>query len=63
MGKVTLPEIRNQRSEKICYDLKDLRKFRNEFKSFVESAKISGSIEKNLAKSKAVKCFNILQPI
>lgn len=62
MGKVTYLKsgIRDPRK---FVDLKDLRKFRNEFKSFVESAKNSGSIEKFAKKAKAVKCFNILANI
>ena len=62
MGKVTYLKsgIRDPRK---FVDLKDLRKFRNEFKSFVESAKNSGSIEKFAKKAKGVKCFNILANI
>ena len=62
MGKITYLKsgIRDPRK---FVDLKDLRKFRNEFESFVESAKKSGSIERFAKRAKGVKCFNILANI
>lgn len=59
MGKVKYLEsgIRDPRK---FIDLKDLRRFRNEFKTFVEQAAKSGNIEKFAKKAKSVKYFNIL---
>ena len=59
MGKISYLEsgIRDPRK---FIDLKDLRKFRNEFKAFVDSAITSGNVEKFANKAKRVKYFNIL---
>ena len=62
MGKLTYMKsgIRDPRR---FVDLRDLRKFRNEFETFVNNAASSGNIEKFAKKAKAVKCFNILANI
>lgn len=62
MGKISYLEsgIRDPRK---FVDLKDLRKFRNEFKTFVDNAIASGNVEKFAKKAKYVKYFNILANI
>lgn len=62
MGKLTYLESRI-RDPRRFVDLKDLRKFRNEFQTFVNSAANSGNVEKFAKKAKRVKCFNILANI
>lgn len=62
MGKITYLKsgIRDPRK---FVDLKDLRKFRNEFATFINQAANSGNIERFANKAKGVKCFNILANI
>ncbi len=62
MGKLTYLDsgIRDPRR---FVDLKDLRKFRREFETFINNAADSGNIERFARKAKAVKCFNILANI
>lgn len=62
MGKLTYLDsgIRDPRR---FVDLKDLRKFRREFETFIKNAADSGNIERFARKAKAVKCFNILANI
>lgn len=62
MGKISYLKsgIRDPRK---FVDLKDLRKFRNEFETFVNNAISSGNVNKFAQKAKYVKYFNILANI
>lgn len=62
MGKVSYLEsgIRDPRK---FVDLKDLRKFRKEFETFIKNAVESGNVEKFAKKAKTVKGINILANI